>query len=83
MRSRAGEFTSVTCHGTTKYDQQWVDYYEKFAHPYPTVIEGDMEKTGSLEQFVENTPFGVWMRRYYDVEQAVEDGGMWFVRRIK
>ena len=42
-----------------------------------------MEKTGSLEQFVENTPFGVWMRRYYDVEQAVEDGGMWFVRRIK
>ena len=78
-----GKFTSVTCHGSTHYDQQWVDYYEKFAHPLPTVIAGDMEKTGTPEQFMENMPFGVWMKKYYDVEQATEAGGVWFVRRLK
>lgn len=78
-----GKFTSVTCHGSTHYDQQWVDYYEKFAHPLPTVIAGDMEKTGTPEQFMANMPFGVWMKKYYDVEQATEAGGVWFVRRLK
>ncbi len=64
---------------TAKYNQQWIDYYEKFGHELPDILFVDTYWYPSIDDFY-TTEFGIWTQSYYNVLDT-GNGEFWVLER--
>ena len=65
------EFNAVMYTTTSRYNEQWIDYYTNFDHEWPDIILVDKYIYPEYALFKE-TDFGSWVSTKYSYEQTAD-----------
>lgn len=67
-----GKMVLPTTISTPAFNEQWVEYFEKYPEKMPTVLFLSKTTVDNQEKFFEQNAFGIWIAEHYDVKKRVD-----------
>lgn len=67
-----GKMVLPTTISTPAFNEQWVEYFEKYPEKMPTVIFLSKSTVDNQEKFFEQNAFGIWIAQHFDVEKRID-----------
>ena len=75
-----GKMVLPTTISTPAFNDQWVEYFEKYPEKMPTVIFLSKSTVDNQEKFFEQNAFGIWIAQHYDVENRIDEEHLCVIR---
>ncbi|MBO5241079.1 MAG: hypothetical protein J6B19_00255 [Lachnospiraceae bacterium] len=76
-----GSFVSPSTISTPAFNEQWVNYFEKYPHHQPDVIVLAKNTIDNREKFFAENPLGIWISQRYDIESMEETKSLCMIRK--
>ncbi len=76
-----GSFVSPSTISTPAFNEQWVNYFEKYPHHCPDVIALAKNTIDNREKFFAKNPLGIWIAGRYDIENMEETQSLCIIKK--
>ena len=78
-----GSFVSPSTISTPAFNEQWVNYFEKYPHHQPDVIVIAKNTIDNREKFFAENPLGIWISQRYGIDNMEETQSLCVIEKVR